>query len=120
MENYLIWLILGLVLLGVEMMIGSIYLLALVAGCAIACIFAFMGTSFTTQCIVASDAISEKSLLPIRIVTILIRDRLLTSRKSIPTEVPPLTTVEHSGRHMPVKAHWRLESTTSRRLMVPD
>lgn len=54
MENYLIWLILGLVLLGVEMMIGSIYLLALVAGCAVACIFAFMGTSFTAQCIVAA------------------------------------------------------------------
>ncbi|WP_281072028.1 NfeD family protein [Succinivibrio dextrinosolvens] len=54
MENYLIWLILGLVLLGVEMMIGSIYLLALVGGCAIACVFAFMGTSFTTQCIVAA------------------------------------------------------------------
>ena len=54
MDNYLIWLILGLVLLGVEMMIGSIYLLALVAGCAIACIFAFMGTTFTVQCIVAA------------------------------------------------------------------
>ncbi len=54
MDNYLIWLILGLVLLGVEMMIGSIYLLALVAGCAIACIFAFMGTSFTAQCIIAA------------------------------------------------------------------
>ena len=54
MDNYLIWLILGLVLLGVEMMIGSIYLLALVAGCAIACIFAFMGTTFTVQCIIAA------------------------------------------------------------------
>ena len=54
MDNYLIWLILGLVLLGVEMMIGSIYLLALVAGCAIACIFAFMGTTFTAQCIIAA------------------------------------------------------------------
>jgi membrane protein implicated in regulation of membrane protease activity len=54
MDNYLIWLILGLVLLGVEMMIGSIYLLALVAGCAIACIFAFMSTTFTVQCIVAA------------------------------------------------------------------
>lgn len=54
MENYLVWLILALVLLGMEMMIGSIYLLALVAGCAIACIFAFIGTSFTVQCFIAA------------------------------------------------------------------
>lgn len=54
METYLVWMILALVLLGVEMMIGSIYLLALVAGCAAACTFAFVDISFTTQCTIAA------------------------------------------------------------------
>ncbi len=54
MDEYLIWLILALVLLGCEMMVGSIFLLAFVAGSAAACIAALVGTSFTVQCTTAA------------------------------------------------------------------
>jgi membrane protein implicated in regulation of membrane protease activity len=54
MSVYLIWLILALVLLGVEMMLGTIYLLAFVAGAVASCIFAILDFSITTQCTVGS------------------------------------------------------------------
>lgn len=57
MDGYLIWLVISCLLLGIEMIIGSIYLLALFAGTLVACIFSLLGFSATTQFIVASIVI---------------------------------------------------------------
>ncbi len=54
MDNYLIWMILALILLGCEMMVGTIYLLAFVAGCAVACFIAFITESVFVQCLTAA------------------------------------------------------------------
>ena len=50
MDAYLIWLILALVLLGAEMMLSTIYLLACTSGWVASCITAVLGGNFTSQC----------------------------------------------------------------------
>lgn len=57
MSVYLIWLILALVLLGAEMMLGTIYLLAFVLGAFASCVIAILDFSVTTQCTVGSFVI---------------------------------------------------------------
>lgn len=50
MEQYLIWLIIALVLLGTEMMLASVYLIAFLLGALTASACAFFGCSLTIQC----------------------------------------------------------------------
>lgn len=57
MSDYLIWLIVALVILGCEMMLGTIYLLAFSAGALSACVCALVGLSLTTQFTVAAAVI---------------------------------------------------------------
>ncbi len=54
MAPYLVWIIVAMALLGAEMMLGTIYLLAFVAGAAAACTVSFMTESFATQLSVAA------------------------------------------------------------------
>lgn len=54
MSDYLIWLIVALVILGCEMMLGTIYLLAFSAGALAACISALFGLSLTSQFSIAA------------------------------------------------------------------
>ena len=54
MSAYLVWLILALVILGCEMMLGSIYLIACAAGAFCACIFALCDFSIAMQCSAAA------------------------------------------------------------------
>ena len=57
MSDYLIWLIVALVILGCEMMLGTIYLLAFSAGALAACISALFGLSLTSQFTIAAIVI---------------------------------------------------------------
>ncbi len=57
MSYYLIWLIVALVILGCEMMLGTIYLLAFTAGALAACGCALLDFSLTSQCTVAAVVI---------------------------------------------------------------
>ncbi|MEF2914462.1 MAG: NfeD family protein [Succinivibrio sp.] len=50
MELYLIWLIIALVLLGTEMMLASVYLIAFLLGALTASALAFFGSPLTIQC----------------------------------------------------------------------
>lgn len=54
MSDYLIWLIVALVILGSEMMLGTIYLLAFSAGALAACVCALFGLTLTAQFTVAA------------------------------------------------------------------
>ncbi len=54
MSDYLIWLIVALVILGSEMMLGTIYLLAFTAGALAACVCALFGLTLTAQFTVAA------------------------------------------------------------------
>ncbi|MGN1280731.1 MAG: NfeD family protein [Succinivibrio sp.] len=49
MDGYLIWLIISCLVIGAEMIIGSVYLLAFFAGTLIACIASLLGFSVTAQ-----------------------------------------------------------------------
>lgn len=54
MELYLIWLIIALILLGTEMMLASVYLIAFFLGALSASALAFFDCSITTQCLVGA------------------------------------------------------------------
>lgn len=88
MSDYLIWLIVALVILGCEMMLGTIYLLAFGAGALAACISALFGLSLTSQFTIAAMVIvlgvvialyfrkNLKNLLLTHSATTLIKDKL--------------------------------------------
>ena len=63
MSDYLIWLIVALVILGCEMMLGTIYLLAFSAGALAACISALFGLSLRSQKPQAEGVPNECSVL---------------------------------------------------------
>ncbi len=54
MAPYLVWIIVAMALLGAEMMLGTIYLLAFVAGAAAACTISFVTDSLANQLTVAA------------------------------------------------------------------
>lgn len=54
MESYLVWLILGLLLITVEMMTGSFYLLVLGVAALIGSALGYFGGGFSTQAVCAS------------------------------------------------------------------
>lgn len=54
MSAYLIWLIIAIVLLAVEMMIGSIFILACVVGAASGCLVAVLGGGIAMQALSAA------------------------------------------------------------------
>ncbi|MCR5536321.1 MAG: NfeD family protein [Succinivibrio sp.] len=53
MSAQALWIIAALVVLGAEMLLGTLYLLAIFVGCLAATLCAYLDFSFTTQCLTA-------------------------------------------------------------------